>query len=160
MKGLKVLLVLGCTAVRAGLLRSVGHGQQDLEDELIHWATGGWHDWDSHHGVLQQEGGEAPESIDQRLKEIHDARSKSGLLATLQVEGMSYRALSQKQLLEIQTEIGRALDWPMPLITDIDVTVDQACDNIRLRKVNVDAGEVRGPRERDFFSPIAIPNNS
>ena len=69
MKGLKVLLVLGCTAVRAGLLRSVGHGQQDLEDELIHWATGGWHDWDSYHGVLQQEGGEAPESIDQRLKE-------------------------------------------------------------------------------------------
>ena len=44
MKGLKVLLVLGCTAVRAGLLRSVGHGQQDLEDELIHWATGGWHE--------------------------------------------------------------------------------------------------------------------
>ena len=105
MKGLLgIALLLGVG--QGGLLRSVGHGDRDQADDLIHWATGAWRDWERQPEVVRgdtnsSDGGsnETLAELHGKLAALHAAQPGAGLLATLEIEGMAARKNSAASLL-------------------------------------------------------------
>ena len=131
------------------------------ESEAIHWATGGWSDWDVQTTLVRSN--DVHKSIAQQFKEERDALTHAGLIASIEMLGVQDATLSTSQARALRQSLGRVLRWPASKIVDVQASDNTMCDRITLTRTSIAADGTTLPEgfgDNRFGDYLRVPSVS
>jgi len=117
-------------AALGGFLSVVGYGERALDREAIHWATGGWNDWDTQSHLVRSD--DIHKSIEEQMRDERNAVTHAGLVASIELLGVQDAVLNTEQQQALKQSIGRVLRWPANKIVDVQIADNHHCDRVTL----------------------------
>lgn len=134
---MRLLLAFLPSAALGGLLSVIGYGDRRQDREAIHWATGGWSDWDVQQTLVRSD--DIHKSVAQQIAEERDALTHAGLIASIELRGVQNARLSASQAMALRQSLGRVLRWPADKIVDVQASDNHLCDRITLTRTSIAA---------------------